>query len=85
METEKICSSGKPCFATKSEIETYIEMRNKRNGGKGFKFYYCKECGCYHLTNKLTYGEHLLKKHASKYDREKERDIKNYYKELFAI
>ena len=67
--TEKTCPSGKPCFGTKGEIKTYIRLRNLRNGGDGFKYYYCPTCGCYHLTTYKTRDGETLKRHAMKYNR----------------
>jgi predicted transcriptional regulator len=63
------CKSGKPCFATRAEIESYIYYRNMRKGGKGFKFYKCPECGCYHLTTNTPTGEQELKRKARAYNR----------------
>ena len=77
---EVICPSCKCAFKTKAEIKHYINTWNMRNGGDGFKFYYCPICGHYHLTTNTVYGEHLLRKNASKYNRltKKKGDIKLY-------
>lgn len=63
------CSSGKPCFRTSGEIKDYIARRNKRCGGRTFRYYRCSECGCWHLTTKTVCGDYLLEKHAKRYNR----------------
>ena len=61
--------NGKPKFRTKAEIIEYIGRRNKLKGGKGFKYYKCAECGCWHLTTHTPFGDYMLQKHSKKYNR----------------
>jgi len=76
--TEKTCPSCKCIFETKEAINTYINNRNRRCGGDRYRAYYCPICGDYHLTSKHTFGEHKLRKNASKYNRldKKENDTR---------
>lgn len=63
------CEIDKPCFLNKADIINYINIRNKRKGGDGFKYYKCSKCHCYHLTTHTVYGEKLLMKPERKYKR----------------
>ena len=60
---------GKPKFKTKAEIKEYIKNVNENKGGKSFRYYRCETCGCWHLTTRTPVGEHMLRKHANKYNR----------------
>jgi hypothetical protein len=77
------CPSGKVYFRTRFEIRTYINNRNKRNGGDGFRDYYCHECGGYHLTTGHCIGSQKLYKNAHKYNRERQKGINGVILEMF--
>ena len=75
-ENEKpTCPTGKVCFKSQAEVKRYIAVRNALNGGKGFKYHFCKECGYWHLTTHTVCGDHMLKKKADHYDRLKKKSI----------
>jgi len=83
--TDKVCPSGKPCFGTKAEITDYIRKRNETYSGRSYRYYYCKECGCYHLTTRTIQGDYMLWKRSRKYDREKMRETMIFYREQYGF
>ena len=79
------CTTNKPCFITKFEVKDYIYRRNLRNGGDSFHFYYCHECGCYHLTTHTVYGEQMIRKSAHQYNRLKKKSEDNRILKVYGL
>lgn len=84
-ENEITCPTGKVCFRTKAEIRNFIRVRNSIHGGKGYKYHYCTECGCWHLTTHTVQGDYMLKKHAKHYNRLEKKRIDRSIYELCGI
>ena len=79
------CTTNKPCFITKFEVKDYIYRRNLRNGGDSFHFYYCHECGYYHLTTHTVYGEQMIRKSAHQYNRLKKKSEDNRILKVYGL